>query len=117
MKSLKKNTAIDKSVPKWRAKSNVKFKFSLKPVPIPNKSLNIIKCADDDIGRNSAIPWIIPNIIIDKNSIYSSPNLYPAKVPTTNVIKPTNMWITANLVEIAPIISVIILAITKPKIA
>ena len=25
-------------------------------LPIPNKSLNIIKCADDEIGRNSAIP-------------------------------------------------------------
>ena len=31
---------------------------------IPNKFLNIIKCALDEIGKNSPIPCTIPNIIV-----------------------------------------------------
>ena len=74
IKSLKKYIPIARRVPKWSAKSNVKARWASIPAPIPNKSLKIIKCADEDIGKNSAIPWINPKIIIDIKSIYFSPN-------------------------------------------
>ena len=56
--SLKKNTNTAIIVPKWSATSKASDDSSQ-----PNKYGNNIKCADDDIGKNSAIPWIIPNII------------------------------------------------------
>jgi len=54
--SFKKNTMRDKAVP--RCKMMIKNKSA----GVPNNLLNINKCPELDIGRNSVIPWIIDKI-------------------------------------------------------
>ena len=55
---------IAKNVPKWRAISKLISRLPEIKLPTPNTSRNIIKCALLDIGKNSAIPCIIPKIIV-----------------------------------------------------